>query len=239
MTAAIEFKKLKKSFGKIRAVRGLNLTVEAGTFVGLIGHNGAGKSTTMSMLMGMLRPTEGQVLVHGLNVVDSLAETRKIVGAVPEEPALYEYLTGREFLEYVIEMRGSGDLEWALDLTGLEGAADRLIREYSQGMRRKTAFAAAMLGDPKVLVLDESLNGLDPPSAIRVKEALRDFVDEGGTVLLSTHVLDTVERVADRIVMLAHGRLVADELVSNLGTEGLEHLFLERLQTASEDERVS
>jgi ABC-2 type transport system ATP-binding protein len=127
-------------------------------------------------------------------------------------------------------VRGGGDVGEALALTGLGDDANRLIREYSQGMRRKTALAAAMLGSPDVLVLDEALNGLDPPSAARVKKALRAAVDDGQTVLLSTHVVETVEAVADRVVMLAHGRVVADERTADLGDQGLEQLFLERLE---------
>lgn len=238
-TQAIEFQKVEKSFGKVHAVKSLSLSIEPGCFVGLIGHNGAGKSTMMSMLMGLLKPTQGTLCVHGVDVVANPREARKLVGAVPEEPALFEYLTGREYLEYVAEIRGGGDLQSALELTGLGNAADRLIREYSQGMRRKTAFAAALLGDPKILVLDESLNGLDPPSAARVKQQLRAFVDAGGTVLLSTHVIDTIEKVADRVIMLAHGRVVVDEMTKTLPEGGLESLFLTRLaetHQAGEDE---
>ena len=152
-TEAIEFREVVKSFGRVQAVKSLSLSVASGSFVGLIGHNGAGKSTTMSMLMGTLKPTQGSLLVHGVDVVANPREARELVGAVPEEPALFEYLTGREYLEYVAEIRGGGDLQSALDLTGLGDAADRLIREYSQGMRRKTAFAAALLGDPKTSIL--------------------------------------------------------------------------------------
>ena len=121
----------------------------------------------------------------------------------------------------------------------LSGDADRLIREFSQGMRRKAALAAALLGDPAVIVLDESLNGLDPPSAARVKRLLRDRVDAGATVLLSTHVVDTVEKVADRVVMLAHGRVVADEDARTLPSGGLEALFLERLERSRLDGAAS
>ena len=119
-----------------------------------------------------------------------------------------------------------------LEAMDLAGDADRLIREFSQGMRRKSALAAALLGDPKVIVLDESLNGLDPPSAARVKALLRARVDAGATVLLSTHVVDTVEKVADRVVMMAHGRVVVDADTSTLPEGGLEALFLEKLEAA-------
>ena len=135
---------------------------------------------------------------------------RARIGYVPEEPKLYDYLTGREMIEFVAEIRGRGDVEAALDVAGLGEDANRLIHEYSQGMRRKIALAAAMVAAPPVLILDESLNGLDPPSAARVTAALRAARDQGTAVLLSTHVLDTLERLADRLIMIAGGRVVAD-----------------------------
>ena len=230
---AIHFEGVRKLYGSVVAVDRIDLQIESGSFVGLIGHNGAGKSTSLRMLMGLLRPTEGRVLVDGVDTAADPLEARKRLGAVPEEPALYEYLTAREFLEFVAEVRGASDITAELELTGLGRDADRMIREYSQGMRRKTALAAAMLGKPSVLVLDEALNGLDPPSAARVKAALRAAVDGGQTVLLSTHVVETVQAVSDRVVMLAHGRVVADEQVSALGPDGLEKLFLERLAETS------
>jgi len=226
---AIEFQGVRRTFGKVVAVERIDLTIAKGSFVGLIGHNGAGKSTSLRMLMGLLQPSEGHVRVCGHDVVTAPWQARKALGAVPEEPALYEYLTAREFLEFVAEVRGKGDVGRALDLAGLGADADRLIREYSHGMRRKTALAAAVLAEPQVLVLDEALNGLDPPSAARVKTFLRGLVDNGATVVLSTHVVETVQAAADRVILLAHGRVVADEATASLGPNGLEALFLEKL----------
>lgn len=233
---AVRFEGVRKTWGRVVAVERVDLAIPAGSFVGLIGHNGAGKSTCLKMLMGLLRPTEGRVLVCGRDAAAEPQAARLAMGAVPEEPALYEYLSAREHLEFVAAVRGGGDVGAALALADLGSDADRLIREYSQGMRRKTAIAAATLGDPQVLVLDEALNGLDPPSAARVKAALRERVDRGRTVILSTHVVETVQAVADRVVMLAHGRVVADERAADLGEGGLERLFLERL-AATRDAR--
>ncbi|MEZ4319507.1 MAG: ABC transporter ATP-binding protein [Myxococcota bacterium] len=237
---SIELVGVRKSFGHVVAVDRVDLTVEPGTFVGLIGHNGAGKSTCLRMITGLLRPSEGNVRIAGFDVVEQPLEARKRFGAVPENPALYEYLTAREFLAFIAEVRGGGDVAESLELTGLGDDADRLIREYSQGMRRKTALAAALLGQPEVLVLDEALNGLDPPSAAKVKAALRACADRGQTVLLSTHVVETVQAVADRVVMLAHGRIVADERTADMAPGDLERLFLERLaETRDGGERAS
>ena len=225
----IAIRDLRKEYGRVVAVDSVSFSVEPGELVALIGHNGAGKSTTIKVLTGQLRPTSGAVSVAGIDVVANPSAAREKLGYVPEEPALYDYLTCREFLELVVELRGGGDLDEALAMTGLGADADRLIREYSQGMRRKTALAAAVVSKPPVLVLDEALNGLDPPSSARVKATLRQLCLQGATVLLSTHVLETVERLADRVVMLAHGRVVADERVADIGEEGLERLFLERI----------
>ncbi len=225
----ITIRDLRKEYGRVVAVDSVSFSVEPGELVALIGHNGAGKSTTLKVLTGQLRPTAGTVSVAGIDVVADPSAAREKLGYVPEEPALYDYLTCREFLELVVELRDGGDLDEALAMTGLGSDADRLIREYSQGMRRKTALAAAVVSKPPVLVLDEALNGLDPPSSARVKATLRALCQEGAAVLLSTHVLETVERLADRVVMLAHGRVVADERVAEIGEEGLERLFLERI----------
>ncbi|MCB9672736.1 MAG: ABC transporter ATP-binding protein [Alphaproteobacteria bacterium] len=233
---SLELRGVRKAFGPVVAVDRIDLVLEPGTFVGLIGHNGAGKSTTLKMITGMLRPTEGEIRIGGIDVFADPLEARKRFGAVPENPALYEYMTAREFLQFIAEVRGASGIDDALALTGLGADADRLIREYSQGMRRKTALAAATLGDPGVLVLDEALNGLDPPSAASVKAALRAKVDAGALVVLSTHVVETVQAVADRVVMLAHGRVVADEQTADMKPGELEHLFLERLE-ASRDAR--
>ena len=133
-----------------------------------------------------------------------------MIGYVPEEPRMYEYLSAREMIEFVAEIRGGGDVDAALEIAGLGADAERMIQEYSQGMRRKTALAAAMVAKPKVLILDESLNGLDPPSAVRVLGALDAARAAGAAVILSTHVLDTLEKVATRILMVQGGKIVAD-----------------------------
>lgn len=221
MTTLLELQAVRKRFGKVEALAGVDLRVEAGEFVGLIGHNGAGKSTLLELVSGQILPGEGRILVGGVDVADDPDGARRRMGIVPEEPALWDYLTAREFLEFVAGVRGGGDLAAALELSGLGGDADRLIREYSQGMRRKTALAAAFVSRPPLLVLDEALNGLDPPSAARVKAALRAHCDGGGAVVLSTHVLDTVEKVADRIVLLEGGKIVADVRAGEAELDGL------------------
>lgn len=205
-----------KTYGRVTAVEEVSFVVKPGEFVGLVGPNGAGKSTTLKMLTGQLLPTRGSIRVAGVDVAKDPNLARTHIGYVPEEPKLYEYLSAREMVGFAAEIRGGGAVDEALELAGLGGDADRLIREYSQGMRRRTALAAAMVAKPSLLVLDEALNGLDPPSAARVVSALRAACDAGQAVLLSTHVLDTLERIADRIVMLSDGRVRADVPASDL-----------------------
>lgn len=217
MTQAVLYMEgVAKAFGRVQAVREVGFQVERGSFVGLVGPNGAGKSTTIKLLSGQLVPDAGRILVDGVDVVADPGAARARLGYVPEEPRLYEYLSAREMVGFVARIRGAGDVEAALGVAGLGDDADRLIREYSQGMRRRTALACAMVARPSLLVLDESLNGLDPPSAERVVAALKAACAEGSAVLLSTHVLDTLERVADRVVMIEAGRVVADVPASRL-----------------------
>ncbi len=225
---------VERDFGRVKAVKGISFELQGGEFVGLIGHNGAGKTTLIKLLTGQLPPTKGEIYVAGTNVEADPHGARRVVGYAPEHPALYEYLTAREMLSFVAKVRGADNLEEAIDLAHLGDDADRMIREYSQGMRRRVALAAAIVGRPQFIVLDEALNGLDPPSAARVKAHLSALCADGHTVLLSTHVLDTVERVATRVLMLAHGELIADESTATLGTEGLEQLFLEKIGASIE-----
>jgi ABC-2 type transport system ATP-binding protein len=206
----IEVVDVQKHYGRVKAVDGLSFTVSAGEFIGLVGPNGAGKSTTIKMLTAQLLPTSGSVRIGGVDVATDPNAARAMIGYVPEEPRMYEYLSAREMIEFVAEIRGGGDVDAALEIAGLGTDAERMIQEYSQGMRRKTALAAAMVAKPKVLILDESLNGLDPPSAVRVLDALDAARAAGAAVILSTHVLDTLEKVATRILMVQGGKIVAD-----------------------------
>lgn len=213
---SIEAISLVKKFGSVLAVERLSCSIQAGEFVGLVGPNGAGKSTTIKMLTGQLIPTSGSVQICGVDMTSNPNEGRVELGYVPEFPELYTYLSAREMISFVAEIRGRGDVEWALSLTGLGEDADRLIREYSQGMRRKTAIACALVAKPKVLILDEALNGLDPPSVERVLRALEEVRAQGTAIILSTHVLDTLEKIATRIIMLKNGRIEHDCLPSEL-----------------------
>jgi ABC-2 type transport system ATP-binding protein len=182
----------------------------------------------MRMIVGLLPPSEGRVEICGIDVFARPLEARRQFGAVPEEPALYGWLTAREHLEFVMQVRGGADrdqVDEALDLTGLAEDADRPIREYSQGMRRKTAIAVAMIGRPPVLILDEALNGLDPPSALRVEAALRKRVDDGAAILFSSHVLESILRFGDRLVVMKRGVIATDTPTASVDPASLVGLL--------------
>ena len=234
---ALEVKGLTKSYGRLRAVDGLDLRVEAGEWVGLIGPNGAGKSTTVQVITGQLIGDAGRITVAGHEITTDSLAARRHTGYVPQRLELYPFLTGREVLEFVAEARGlekSVAPQRVQDLLmrfGLSEHQDRLTREYSGGMARKLAVATALIGDPALLVLDEVLTGLDPRAAAEVKEALRERVAAGGSVLMVTHALDTLERLADRVLLLdkgkVHGSVDRDTMDAWRGTgESLEAYFL-------------
>ncbi len=216
---------LRKCFGRVTALDGVSIRVAPGERVALLGHNGAGKSTLMKLLGGHLLPGEGSVHIAGASVADAPDAARRALGYVPEEPECWGYLSARETLEYVVAVRGGGDIEAALALIGLGADADRLVREYSQGMRRKVAIAAALVANPPALVFDEALNGLDPPSTLAIAEELRRRADAGTAVLVSTHVIDLVPRIATRVVVLRAGRVELDSPLDALGAGGLEGVF--------------
>mgnify|MGYP001493949064 FL=1 len=215
----IEVQGLTKSYGSVKAVKNLSFTLNPGDFVGFIGGNGAGKSTTIKMLTGQLIPSSGSIRIGGEDCVVNPQIARERIGYVPEFPELYTYLTGREMLEFVCSVRLGADLERGIAIAGLGDDIDRLIREYSQGMRRKMAIACAMVSKPPILVLDEALNGLDPSSVKRITALLEEERDAGTIIMLSTHVLDTLESRATRILYIDDG-----ELISDCGIEGLNEI---------------
>ena len=215
----IEVKNLEKHYGRVHAVKGLNFTLNPGDFVGFIGGNGAGKSTTIKMLTGQLTPTAGSIRIGDVDIVDKPQVAREKIGYVPEFPDLYTYLTGREMLEFVCSVRQSDSVARGIDIAGLGTDIDRLIREYSQGMRRKMAIACALVASPPILILDEALNGLDPSSVKRITNILELEREKGTCIVLSTHVLDTLEKRATRLLYIDKG-----ELISDCGIDGLSDI---------------
>jgi ABC-2 type transport system ATP-binding protein len=235
----IEFDNVTRSYAHKVAVDRLTLTVPSGELFALLGPNGAGKTTTIKMLTGLLRPMGGWVRVCGHDLVTDSRRAAHSIGYVPEEPFLYDKLSGREFLEFVAEMRGL-DRSAIIDRIQREsrffelgGFLDDLIETYSHGMRQRIVFASALLHDPPVLVIDEPTVGLDPRSVRAVKDRLRDRAAAGTTVFMSTHTLAIAEEIAGRIGIMDRGRLhflgTVAELQSELASHhtSLERLFLE------------
>jgi ABC-2 type transport system ATP-binding protein len=212
---AVETRGLTRRFGDLVAVDHLDLSVPQGSFYGFLGPNGAGKSTTLKCLTGLLRPSSGEMRILGRDPALEALEVKRETGVVPEEEALFERLTGSETLSFVGQVHGLDRATLAhrsdelLALLDLGGAAGRLVADYSHGMRKKLAMAVALLPAPRLLFLDEPFEGIDAVASRQIKEVLHSFVTRGGTVLLTSHVLEIVERVADHVGIIDHGRLVA------------------------------
>ncbi|NRD08437.1 ABC transporter ATP-binding protein [Rathayibacter agropyri] len=230
----LELTQLTRTFGRTVAVDRIDLAVRAGTFSGIIGPNGAGKTTTLSMMTGLLRPDTGRVLVYGIDVWKDPTAAKPLIGVLPDRLRLFDRLTGAQFLAYSAALRGI-DLPTAkqrtielADALGLTDALERLISDYSAGMAKKVALAGAMIHAPRVLVLDEPFESVDPVSSAAVITVLRRFVAGGGTVVLSSHGLDFIERVCDDVAVIVGGRVLASGSVAEVaGTATLEERFLE------------
>jgi len=238
-TPQISVEALTKRFGSITAVSELSLTLEAGQIIGLLGPNGAGKTTTLHTIMGLKAPTSGDVCINRVSVRSpEIASVRRSIGYLPEQPVLYDYLTGREFIQFLGQLYDpaldlDGWLTGNLDALQMGKDADRLIRTYSMGMRKKIAFLAAMVHRPNILIFDEPTGALDAASARVVKDQMQRAREQGALVLFTTHVMEIAERLADRIAILNHGSLVADGTLQELkeaharhGRETLEEIFL-------------
>jgi ABC-2 type transport system ATP-binding protein len=246
----IELDQVTKTYGTKTAVRDLTLHLERGELFAFLGPNGAGKTTTIKMLCGLLFPTSGTIRVGGFDLQREGDRARQLISYVPDQPYLYEKLTGREFLQFIADMYGMPRdhgwkrMEEVIELFGLVEFVDDLTERYSHGMRQRTVFAAALLHEPKVLIVDEPTVGLDPKSVRLLKDLLRREAERGTTVFLSSHSLDVVEQLADRIGIVEHGRLIScgtlEALRKQAALDGsLEDVFLkltEETQEATQSE---
>ena len=247
-SSALTVKGLSKSFGQKRAVDKLDLVIPAGEFHALLGPNGAGKTTTLRMVTGLLRPDSGSVSILGHDIFQKATAAKTLTAFLPDDPLLYGKLTPLEYLEFVAGLwampagaagkRARELLEWL----ELWGNRNEYVEGFSRGMRQKLALAGAMIHDPKLMILDEPLTGLDARAARSVKDMLVDYVSRGNTVVLTTHILEIAERLAERISIILNGRIVAqgtlDELRSRTGAAigpagaTLEDVFLELTEPA-------
>ena len=241
--AALKLVSLYKSYGEVKAVKGINLTLKKGEILGLLGPNGSGKSTTMKMVLGILKPDSGEIFVDGETTAGAPVEAKKKLGYVPETPQLYEFLTGIEYIDFVAEMYGVPAAERkervSHFLVGLQlaGHENEMISGYSQGMKQKVALISALVHRPRILVLDEALNGLDPRSARLVKDLLKELASEGVSILFSTHVLEIAQALCDEVAIMYQGTIMAEGTVAELrqkaGLPGstLEEVFLKMTGT--------
>ncbi len=237
MTAPlVELSGVTRRFGEVLAVDGLTLKVLPGEVFGLLGPNGAGKTTTVRMICGLLPPTDGSLRIGGNDVAEDPLAARRQIGFVPDGAPLYPNLSPRQHLMLVGRLHGmeeaplASEAERLVECLGLTDRIDDPVGEFSRGMRQKTALACALIHRPQLLILDEPLSGLDAPTAAVFKEVLRSWAKDGGAVLYTSHLLDVVERVCDRMAVLTEGRLVGlgslDELRATAGQDGtLEQVF--------------
>jgi ABC-2 type transport system ATP-binding protein len=236
----LELTSVSKSYRSIPAVENVSFVLKAGEVLGYLGPNGSGKSTTVKMVMGMIRPTKGKVLFAGRDIHHDLASYRVQLGYVPEEAQVYTHLSGLEYLQLVGRLRGLEErvIEYKartlLQLLSLEAAQYSALSEYSKGMKQRVLIAAALLHDPQLIVFDEPLSGLDTVSARLFKDLLILLSGEGKAILYISHVLEVVERVCSRVIVLAKGKVVADappgDLIRLTALPTLERVFAELVQ---------
>ena len=234
----IRLNQLTKRYGRFTAVDRIDLAVPSGELFGFLGPNGAGKTTTFRMIAGILRPTSGSIEIGGIDINQRPLEAKARLGFIPDRPFVYDKLTGAEFLRFVAALYGQQGvvverrIDELLELFDLRRWKDELTESYSHGMRQKLIISGALVHRPEVIVVDEPMVGLDPRSARLLKDLFRQFVDRGGTVLMSTHTLEVAETMCDRIAIIHGGKIVASgnmaELQEQTSSEhlGLEDLFL-------------
>ena len=208
----LEVKNLKKCFGDFQAVKGVTFSVKEGEVLGFLGPNGAGKSTTMRMITGFLPPTSGTAVLNGHDVLTDPIAAKRDLGYLPESAPSYRAMTVRDYLKFIAEIRGKGEAEVneALKLAKLEEKAGQTIETLSKGYRQRTAFAAAIIHDPKVLIMDEPTDGLDPNQKFTVREMIKDMAKKGKAIIISTHILEEVDAVCSKVVVIADGEVKFD-----------------------------
>lgn len=237
----IEVKNLLKSFGEVHAVNGVSFTARDGDITGLLGPNGAGKTTTLRMLYTLMKPDAGEVLVDGVNAYDDALAVRRRLGVLPDARGLYKRLTASENIDYFGRLQGmppellARRREALIDALEMRDIAHRRTEGFSQGQRVKTAIARALVHDPRNVLLDEPTNGLDVMATRAMRRFMRQLRDEGRCVLFSSHIMQEVAALCDRIVVIAHGRVVADEtpaaLLEQTGETSLEDAFVKIIGT--------
>lgn len=234
---ALKLTKLRKVYGKKIAVDSIDLVVPAGSFFGLVGPNGAGKTTSLSMATGLLRPDSGSASIFGVDMWRQPEQAKELIGLLPDGLAMPERLTGREVLTYLGLLRGidadevKKRTDELLRVLGLDGDEGTLVMDYSTGMRKKIGLATALLHGPKLLLLDEPFEAVDPVSATTIKTILKRFVENGGSVIFSSHVMALVEQLCDSVAVISKGRVMAAGTLEEVrGGHSLEERFVELVE---------
>jgi len=240
---------LCKRFGDLIAVDSINLKVNPGEVFGFLGPNGAGKTTTIKMMAGLIKPTSGRVFIDGWDLTEHPNQAKKVIGFIPDRPFIYEKLTALEFLRFIAGLYNlskngvEGEIDHFFRIFGLTDWQDELIESFSHGMKQRLVMASAFIHQPKLIIVDEPMVGLDPRGASLVKEIFRGFCDKGGTIFMSTHTLEIAEEVCDRIAIIQEGKIIAvgnmKELKERAGSDGkkLESIFF-KLTSGGEVKRV-
>jgi len=232
----LKLSNLTKKFGNFTAVNNINIEINAGDFFGFLGQNGAGKTTTIKMITGLYAPTNGTVQIGGFDIQKNHIEAKKLIGYIPDQPFLYEKLTGKEFLFFcgglykIEKSKLKNKIDETIDQLKIDQWVDKRTEEYSQGMKQRIAIASALLHNPKLLVVDEPMIGLDPQSALVVKNVLKQKASEGVAIFMSTHSLNVAEEVCSRIGIIKDGQMIFEdnkEAVEQI--KGTDHLNLESL----------
>lgn len=232
--AILEIKNFSKSYSKgKKTVDGLNLTVESGDIYGFIGHNGAGKTTTIKGVVGVMDFEEGEIIIDGYSIKKDPIKCKSIMAYIPDNPDLYEYLTGIQYLNYIGDMFSvpSKEREESIkkyaDLLELTGSLSNLIGSYSHGMKQKLAIISALLHSPRLLILDEPFVGLDPKAAFHLKNIMKELCSKGSAIFFSTHVLEVAEKLCNKIAIIKAGKLIASGKTTEvIGDKSLEEVFL-------------
>ena len=230
----LRIENLTKKFGDKKAVDSLSLHIEPGEIYGFIGHNGAGKTTTIKSIVGILKFDEGEILVDGMSVKESPIECKKKIAYIPDNPDLYEFMTGISYLNFIADIYnvssqdGTERIKKYGDLLELTDDLAQPISAYSHGMKQKLAIISAWIHNPKLIIMDEPFVGLDPKSSHILKEMMRDVCDKGGAIFFSTHVLEVAEKLCDKIAIIKNGQLIKSGTMEEVkGDESLEAVFLE------------
>ena len=230
----LKIEHLTKQYGEKKAVDDLSLTIEAGEIYGFIGHNGAGKTTTLKSVVGILPFEEGRVEIDGVSITEDPLNCKKKIAYIPDNPDLYDFMTGIQYLNFIADIFGVGAEERQerirryADLFELTGDLAQPISAYSHGMKQKLAIISAWIHEPKLIIMDEPFVGLDPKASHLLKEMMRELCDRGGAIFFSTHVLEVAERLCDKIAIIKGGRLIRSGTMEEVkGDDSLEEVFLE------------